>query len=127
MGSELRVDLTALADAAVSLGRIAGDFSTTDISIEQMTASIGSKNETHELRNAVEHFAYSWSVRRKKVQEDVTYMAEMAQTVSDVLSQTDKDMATSLSNTTTNTQSSLTPTGGSVAGGGGGGGSVGSW
>ena len=132
MSEKLKVYLSALGEAATSLGRIAGDFSTTDISVSQMQSSIGQASETSKLRSAVEHFANSWSVRRKKVQEDVTYLADMARTVSDVLSKTDQDMATSVSNTTTNT--GLTPTGsytpggsngGGSAGGGGGGGAVG--
>lgn len=96
MGTELRVDLTSLGEAATALGRIATEFDDADTNSQACTASIGNKNETHNLRHEVESFANSWKTRRAEIKEDVAYLAEVAQAVAQALTDQDNDLATNL-------------------------------
>jgi len=98
MSEQLRVDLDALARAATDLATIASEFGGADERVDKVTASIGSRNETHKLRAAIERAADSWDVRRAELQEDVEYLSKMATRVSEELGQMDTDLATQLNN-----------------------------
>lgn len=106
MGDQLKVDLTALAQAASDLARIATEFGDADGRVHEVTASIGSRNETHELRHAIERAADSWDVRRAELREDVEYLGGMASRVAEELGALDTDLATQLTNNGTSARPS---------------------
>jgi len=99
MSDQIRVDLDALAHAANDLATIASAFGGADDRVSQVTASIGSSNETHKLRAAIERASNSWDVRRAELQEDVEYLSGMANRVAEELARMDTDLATQLNNT----------------------------
>lgn len=112
MSSELKVDLTALGEAASMLASIAAEFDDAGVNTATVTASIGNKNETHNLRHEVEQFANTWKIRRQEMQTDVSYLAEISAMVAETLGKADTDLATGLTGSTT--QNSYTPGGGPV-------------
>ncbi len=99
MGSELKIDLTALGEAATQLGRIATELERAEVNAREVTAAIGTKNETHRLRHEIEAFSTSWSARRKELQEDVAYLSQLAKLVADTFTDQDKGLAASLTET----------------------------
>ncbi|PKQ26715.1 MAG: hypothetical protein CVT64_03155 [Actinobacteria bacterium HGW-Actinobacteria-4] len=96
MGTKLVVDLTALGGAASRLAIIATDFASTNERLEEVTASMGRKNETHRLRKETEAFGHRWKVRREELQESVDYLSKMASDVAQNLGEVDTDLATQL-------------------------------
>jgi len=98
MGDKLVVDLAALVNASSALNTISTEFTNTDTVIHEVTASIGDKNETHNLRHAVERVSNSWDVRRAELSEDVSYLSRMAARVAEELGGVDQDLATQLTN-----------------------------
>lgn len=78
------------------LATIANEFDDTDTVVDLVTTAIGSTNETHELRAAVEHFAGTWRIRREKVRENVRYLAQTSASVSENFTATETDLANSL-------------------------------
>jgi hypothetical protein len=115
VGTELRVDLTALGDAASALAKIAGEFDAADSNSQTATSSLGSKGETQRLRHEIESFASSWRARREELKGDVSYLAEMAQLVAETLGDTDKGLAANIS--ANSAPSGLTPSNATAAGG----------
>ncbi len=97
MGDRLVVDLDALAQTSEHLAKIANEFDDTDTVVNLVTEAIGSRNETHELRAAVEHFAGTWRIRREKVRDSVRYLSQTAAAVAEHLSNTDQGLASNLS------------------------------
>lgn len=98
MGDRLVVDLAALAEASQALQAISAELSDSDMVIGQVTAAIGSTNETQNLRQAVERVSNTWDVRRAELRDDVTYLSRMAARVAQELGGVDRGLATRLSN-----------------------------
>ena len=98
MGDKLAVDLVALVDASSTLNAISAEFGDTDAVVHKVTAAIGSKNETHNLRQAIESAANTWDVRRAELRGDVDYLAQMASRVAQELGEVDQALATQLTN-----------------------------
>jgi len=90
------VDLGALEDTGAHLARIAADFAATDERVSDVTASMGSTNETHRLRDAVEDFAGNWKTRREELRGSVESLADMAASVANNLAEADTNLSTSL-------------------------------
>ncbi len=98
MGDRLAVDLVALVNASSQLNTISAEFTDTDTVVHKVTASIGSKNETHNLRHAIESVANTWDVRRAELRGDVDYLSQMATRVAEELGEVDQSLATQLTN-----------------------------
>ena len=98
MASKIRIDLDALAQTSTDLARIANEFDDTDTMVDMVTSAIGNKNETHELRQAVEHFSATWRIKRQEVKESVRYLSQTAAAVAENLGTTDQDLASNLTN-----------------------------
>lgn len=96
MGDRLVVDLATLVDASSALKAISTEFTDTDTRTQQVTEAIGNKNETHNLRRAVEQVSNTWDVRRAELRDDVAYLADMAARVAEELGSTDQSLATQL-------------------------------
>jgi len=90
------VDLGALEDVAANLARIATDFVTTDERVSEVTTSMGHKNETHRLRDAVEDFAGNWKTRREELRGSVESLADMSASVASNLADADTNLSNSL-------------------------------
>lgn len=96
MADRLIIDLDALAQTSEQLAKIANEFDDTDTVVNLVTEAIGSTNETHQLRAAVEHFAGTWRIRREKVRDSVRYLSETSGAVAEHLASTDEDLAQNL-------------------------------
>lgn len=96
MAARLTIDLDALAETSRRLSLIAAEFSSTDNTVDQVTADIGATNDTHELRRAVEDFANKWRVRREGIQGNLVYLADVAGAVADNMTDAETQLATAL-------------------------------
>jgi uncharacterized protein YukE len=109
VASKICIDLDALARTSEDLAKIANEFDDTDPVVDLVTGAIGSKNETHELRQAVEHFAGTWRIKRQEVKESVRYLSQTAAAVAENLGTTDTDLAANLTNPAPSTPAGSTP------------------
>jgi len=100
MARKIRIDLDALAHTSEELAKIANEFDDSDTVVGLVAGAIGSKQETHQLRQAVEHFADSWRIKRQEVKESVRYLSQTAAAVADNLATTDTDLAANLATPT---------------------------